>query len=618
MAVKVARIDDFPVVFHYGQVRPDFDETGDNPRRRRQPLDGPWRFRFDPGAAGERERWFAPEAAADGWTDARVPHCWDMLPGGRFGDWSDATPANPPHYNGAAWYRHGFVWQPEPGRRQRIEFLGVAQRARIYLNGAEIARHEGGGQPFSVDVTGKLAAGANLLALKVIRLPNYRAKDGGGFDEMRYVHTAHPKAPDNWPYAGILRPVALVSEHPVTIRKLLLRESGGKLEAAAVIANHGAAAATLDLKVASPALVRPLEAPGLAVAAGQVRVIRLAGALRREVVRWSPERPVLSPVTAALSEEGVAVDQLGQSVGLRTFGVRDAGLRLNDRPVFLKGVAVYEETPARGGALLPADHLAIFRACRDTGANFLRFQVSQRAPLAYQLADRGGLMVSGEWGGFWYEEKAMAAQVADPQSLYRSLGRCAVWDLMNHAAVVLWCIHNECHQFCPEYEPFVKAGRELVLELDWQRRPVTWAAWHPHKGEPVFGHADLVGFNEYRGAMDPFEDLQPDLERAARDNPGKPLIILENGAWSTRGERGSKRRQGSEDWQADLLLRQHAVLTKRTPPLAGYTYWLLADYRARKPYTARDGGYSRMGLCDELLRPKLVRDTFRNLSWPPR
>ena len=62
----------------------------------------------------------------------------------------------------------------------------------------------GGGQPFSIDVTGKLLEGANVIAVKVIRLPNYRKKAAGdGFDELRYVHTAHPKAPDNWPYAGI-------------------------------------------------------------------------------------------------------------------------------------------------------------------------------------------------------------------------------------------------------------------------------------------------------------------------------------------------------------------------------------------------------------------------------
>ena len=138
---------------------------------------------------------------------------------------------------------------------------------------------------------------------------------------------------------------------------------------------------------------------GVAVAAGKVRVVRMSVALRRDAARWSPEKPILHVVQGMLLDSGTPVGQLGQTMGIRSFNTKDAGFVLNDRPVFLKGVAVYEETHEHGGALLPANHLAIFRACRDAGANFLRFQVA-RAPraLAYQLADRGGLMVTGGSG----------------------------------------------------------------------------------------------------------------------------------------------------------------------------------------------------------------------------
>jgi beta-glucuronidase len=134
-------------------------------------------------------------------------------------------------------------------------------------------------------------------------------------------------------------------------------------------------------------------------------------------------------------------------------------------------------------------------------------------------------------------------------------------------------------------------------------------------GEPAFQHADIVGFNEYRGAMDPFERLDPDLAEAAAGNPGKPLLILENGAWAAPGRRGSKLEQNTEDWQADLLLRQHEVLARHTPPLAGYTYWLLCDYRSRKFYTNRSHGWSGMGMYSKDGQPKLVRDVFRTLQW---
>jgi beta-glucuronidase len=622
MDVRTVRVDHFPVVFHYGQVRPEFNFQEGNPTIGRRLLDAGWKFRFDPANEGGNSAWAAETQPPGEWTDIRVPHCWDMMPGGRFHDWRVTTPANPPHYNGAAWYRLEFDHRPAPGKHHRIEFLGVQQRARIHLNGREIALHEGGGQPFSIDVTKFLRDGKNLLALKVIRRPNHQPLQPGDSKEpteIEQIHGPHPKAPDNWPYAGITRDVTLITENPVTVRKTQLRTKDDHLEAAAILTNHGDQASRVTVSLESPAISKPPEPRTLELASGSARVIRFSAPLRKDATPWTPETPITHDVAVKLTADDRLVSEWKGGFGIRSFGIRDSRFVLNGKPVFLKGVAVYEETHERGSALLPADHERIIRLCRDAGANFLRLHVGQRAPLAYQLADRNGFMVAGEWGGFWYRERAMAAQTADPLSIYQSHARCAIWDLMNHPSVVLWGSHNESHQFCPEYEPFVAMGTRLVRELDWQLRPVTWAAWHPHKGQPHFEHADAVGFNEYRGAMDPFDELDPDMTRTARENPGKPLIIMENGAWAKLGSRGPADRRGTEDWQAGLLERQHAVLTRHMPPLAGYTYWLLTDYRSRKFYTAsRDAaGFSSMGLYSPDGKPKLVRDVFRDLDWKP-
>ncbi len=621
MDVRTRVVDGVPVVFDHGQVRPDFDAPS-GPTRERKVLGSGWLFRFDPERRGEAEDWAGAGMPKGQWTAVTVPHCWDMMPGGRFHDWSDRTPANPPHYDGAAWYRLEFSHAPTPHRRHRLEFLGIPQRARVLLNGREVARHEGGGQPFSVDVTDHLRAGRNLLAVKVIRRPNHEAPRSGGGEpaEIPQVHGPHPKAPDNWPYAGITREVALISENPATVRKTLLRTAGGRLESAVILANHGLATQrfTVELRCAAlsgGALLAQVELP-----AGGVRAVRLDGDLRTDAARWSPDSPALHEVLVRLRQGGAVMDEWSGRLGIREFRVDGTRLLLNGRPFFLKGVAMYEETWKRGAALLPEDHLALLRQSREAGANFIRLQVAQRHPLVYREADRQGLLLTGEWGGFWYREAAMDAQTRDPRSVFQSHARCAIWDLASHPSVILWCTHNESHQFCPEYGRFVAKATELVRELDWQRRPVSWAAWHPHKGQPEFRHADIVGFNEYRGAMDPFELLEPDLRRVTAENPGKPLLILENGAWSRPGKRGRVDEKDTEDWQADLLRRQHEVLLRHAPPLAGYTYWILVDYRSRKTYTANpeSDGYSNMGLYGRDGRPKLARDVFRDLAWPAR
>ena len=616
MDIRSEKIDGFPVVLQHGRIRPDFADRAPNPHRERQSLDGPWHFRFDPDNAGLGEKW-ATRDSLTGWTEVSVPHCWDTMDGGRFWDWSDRGPTNPPFYDGVAWYRRDFVTSAAPGKARRLEFLGVPHRVGIFLNGQRIARHEGGGQPFSIDVSDTLREGTNTLALRIVRLPNYREKpDGGGFDEIDYVHTRHPKAPDNWPYAGIPRSVSLLTEDPAAIRKVQLRPHGDRLQAAVCLSNPGPRTRSVTITLESPATEAIAPRP-VTLNPGTKRVLRFDAKLKPDAARWSPGSPALHTLTVTAAEDGQTFDTLRADFGLRGFRIDGSRFLLDDRPVFLKGVAFYEESRSRGNALTASDHEALFGMAREAGANFVRLHVAERHPLTYELANRLGFLLCAEWGGFWYREKAMEAQTRDDRSVYRSLARCALWDLANHPSVVIWGIHNECHQFCPEYESFVKAGHALVDDHDWQQRPVTWAAWHPHQGEPCFEHADAVGFNEYRGAMDPFELLDPDLRRAAAENPGKPLLILENGGWSRRGDRGPKDRKGSEDWQADLLRRQHEVLAGHVPPLAGYTYWLLVDYRSRKPYTGnRDSdGWSRMGLYDEFGQPKLVRDVFRGLDW---
>lgn len=619
MGIQTEIIDEFPVVLHYGDIRPDFEDTAPNPYRTRTSLDGAWKFNFDPEAVGVAESW-ADQADLSKWTDVTVPHCWDMMPGGRFWDWSDRSPSNPPLYDGAAWYRREFDYQPASDQKHRIEFLSVKQRARIFLNGQLLALHEGGGQPFSIDISDSLKAGNNTLAVQVIRLSNFRPKeDAQGFHELRPTHTQHPKAPDNWPYAGIARSVTLISESPLAIRKTQVRTLDGRLEAAVCLTNHSDRTRQLSIAIASEAIDAP-RPQTLSIAPSQKRVLRFTAPLKSDARQWSLESPALHELTTIVSEHAQPIDTLRTTFGIRSFRTHQRQFELNGESIFLKGVAFYEEHPTRGNALTRADHENFFDLAREADANFLRLHVSQRDPYVYQLADQLGFMICGEWGGFWYTEKSMGAQSKDPHSIYQSVERCAVWDLMNHPSVVLWGINNESHQFCPEYKDFLKVGRDIVRTHDWQQRPITWAAWHPTQGQPHFEYADAVGFNEYRGAMDPFELLDPDMTEVAAKNPDKPLIIMENGGWSTLGWRGAKDRRGTEDWQEDLFRRQHEVLTQHMPPLAGYTYWLLVDYRSRKEYTGnkKSNGWSRMGLYNEFGKDKLVRNTFRDLEWKPQ
>lgn len=601
MEVETREVNGVATVFQYGEIRPDFESTVGNSWRHRFDLNGEWDFRFE---GDEKSR------------SVVVPHNWEAMAGSKFWDQDDISHSNPARFDGAGWYSRKLSVEKKSKRRYRLEFGGVRERVRVWVNERLVAMHEGLGAPFSIDVTDALVAGENEVKLKVLRLANHRRGEDGKWEEIEGVHTPYPKAPDYWPYAGITGSVALWEEEEATIRKIQVRTRGDQLLVRAFIANAGSEPFVGELTLDSSVFEQSLVSQEVMLASGEVRVVEFERVLRPESIRWTPSTPQLYELEAQLITNEEASDGCSVTFGLREFGTSNTQLQLNGNAIFLKGMAAYSETE-KGAAMSRLENEKILQRAKDAGANFVRLPVRQCDPMVYQLADEMGLMVTGEWGGFWYKEKSMKAQTEDQFSIYQSMGRVAVWDLMNRPSVILWCTSNECHQFGPEYALFTKMGRELVREIDEGLLPVTWAAWHPHEGQPHFEWADVVGFNEYRGAMDPFEDLEPDMEKVRQQNPGKPIVIMENGSWSRLGFRSSKKRRGSEDWQADLLRRQWDVLQNYRPQLCGYTFWILQDYRSRKTYTGnrRSNGWSKMGMYTSRGEAKLVRDLFRDMDF---
>ncbi|MER6924351.1 sugar-binding domain-containing protein, partial [Streptomyces spiralis] len=114
-------------------------------------LDGAWDFRADP----DQEH---TDDTADGY-DRRitVPFAWE-------------TPASgiAAHWLQTAWYRRTFAVPADwTGRRVVLHFGAVHHEATVWVNGTEVAHHEGGYTPFSADVTDALGDGEQLLVVRV-------------------------------------------------------------------------------------------------------------------------------------------------------------------------------------------------------------------------------------------------------------------------------------------------------------------------------------------------------------------------------------------------------------------------------------------------------------------
>ena len=109
--------------------------------RRAVSLDGMWKFQFDPQSTG----------LASGWTKG-LPDPVSMPVPSSFCDLF--TDKDSREYCGDFWYETDFFvpgeWQ---GSDIVLRFGSATHRARVFVNGTEVASHEGGFLPFSADVT---------------------------------------------------------------------------------------------------------------------------------------------------------------------------------------------------------------------------------------------------------------------------------------------------------------------------------------------------------------------------------------------------------------------------------------------------------------------------------
>jgi beta-glucuronidase len=621
----VRRVDGFPVVFQYGQPVPSFDVRAEVPGERDYlDLDGSWRFAFDPGDAGTGEGWMLAGFDDSGWLVVEVPLPWDLYDTAGFGSYDGSRYGTGTAFrDGYAWYRAGFgapgAWS---GRFVKICFLGVSYAASVYVNGTLVAEHEGGHTPFAVDVSAVLRPGAaNLLAVRVYRRPWYQPGPAGPAAISCDTELPH-KPVDYWPYAGITRGVFLEATAQVTVTKLVTDARDGRLAAAAVVVNHGA----------GPARRRLILDPGpgsggapvtreVALAPGQVGVVRadlpIPGARP-----WSPADPRLYRLSAHLradgtvtgaDQEGRAADSLTVRYGMRTVQVAGGRLRLNGEPVFLKGLNWHEETPARGRSMRRQDYDQILDTAADLGANFLRNCGYTRHPDFYRAADERGMLVCDETDNFWVESRQQRIQ--GRYGLSAALVAAMVWNQVNHPCVILWSLHNESDTTGRAiYRTWVSQLR-AAASIDPQQRPVTWAS--STSWDPAFDLADVIGFNEYFGYFYGRDaDLGRTLDAVHRQYPGAPILITENGSYADPGRHGSPAQAGTEEWQADKLRQHWQQATARAGRLAGYTYWLLTDYKQRMTYNHNLNGISAMGLLTFDGRRRTAYATFRDCPNP--
>jgi beta-galactosidase len=444
-----------------------------------------WRVHRGEAAGAEQ-----PAFDDHGWQRVSVPHDISVM------DKADGSPpfdakaeaGQDSGYlpGGVGWYRRHLVLNAdEAARIVQLRFEAVYMDADIWLNGQKVASHKYGYTAFAVDLTGKVRAGENVIAVRV----------------------NHPDPSSRW-YAGtgIIRPVTLdvlncvhIVPESVFVTTPVATTEAGVVAVDAAASNCAAKQAKVELvsKVVSPTgetVARTIQSQTVGAKAKAQSKSRLDLAHPK---LWSPDAPNLYTLVQELRVDGVVVDERRTRFGMRTVTI-DAvnGLRLNGKPLELRGGNIHHDNYMLGAAGLPDADRRKVALMKAAGYNAIRNAHNPASQATLEAADELGMLVINEAFDSWNKSKRSQDYsrffaenwAQDIDSLVIS-GR-------NHPSVIFWSIGNEIPEDgTPEG---VATGQNLaarVRQLD-PTRPVTQGVnADPPKSSLQFDQLDVAGYN---------------------------------------------------------------------------------------------------------------------------
>ena len=326
---------------------------------------------------------------------------------------------------------------------------------------------------------------------------------------------------EGWYYegAGLYRHVWLEKTwplHAVPNGLKVVADGTGKVSAWINLVDEGLAARTSLVARASI-----LDAAGTELATKSSPVTIGEGVVLPEMAistpkLWSLESPHLYRYVIELSADGVMVDRVESTFGMRTIKFDpDQGFLLNGERVQVRGTCNHPDHAGVGVAV--PDALLEWRLLqlKKWGFNAYRTSHGVPSPELLDLCDRLGILV--------LDENRIIGSSSD---VLRDL-RFLVERDRNHPCVIAWSLGNEeTVQSTPQAARFCSAMKRLVYQLDGTR-PVTYACNSGADLRGIMSHLDVFGINYTK---------QGDFDVFHKNNPQLPIWCTEEAsALATRG-----------------------------------------------------------------------------------
>ncbi|HEU4552357.1 MAG TPA: glycoside hydrolase family 2 TIM barrel-domain containing protein [Chitinophaga sp.] len=560
-----------------------------------------WEFlREDLGSVWEAVR---PAAAGSPesvplWEPVTLPHCFNAR---------DAVDPDVNYYEGPGWYRTMLdIKNPYAQGRTLLHFEGAGQKTDVYIYTTKVARHTGGYDEWTADIT---EAVQQFLQSTDAKRFKGRVPLEIRCSNARDVEMIPSGMSDFNLYGGLYRYVNIVYTPALSVDKLFIQAQtdaqgkAGTVQLRAAFRNPlHTASATMEIDVLDPQ--QKTVQHWTQTINIQDSIQALTSFAIKKPLLWSPAQPRLYTVQARLKSSAGEALWTGH-FGFRHFDFITHGpFMLNGRRLLLQGTHRHEDGAGVAAALTEDMIRREMIMIKDMGANFIRLAHYQQSHLVLELCDSLGILVweeipwcRGGLGGDAYKAQA------------RRMLTNMIQQHSNHPAVILWGLGNENDwpgDF-PEFDKqqihaFMSELNTLAHTLDSTRKttirrcdfckdivdvysPSIWAGWYrgrytEYREETLKAIGDVPRFLHAEWGADSHQGRHAEYPEAAlkKITTGKG-VDERAGDFALTG--GTARASKDGDWSetyACNLIDWHLKEQETLPRLTGSAYWIFKDF----------------------------------------
>ncbi|MBQ8591779.1 MAG: glycoside hydrolase family 2 protein [Lachnospiraceae bacterium] len=414
-----------------------------------------------------------PETMPTRWDWVNIPHSWNAI---------DGQDGDNDFYRGTCYYAKELNKSSLPeADKYYLELRGANSSADVYVNGKNLAHHDGGYSTWRVDITDALDFN-NLIVVAVDNTAN---------------ETVYPQMADFTFYGGIYRDVNIIAVADSHFDLEYYGAPGIKVTPAIEGAN---AKVEIEVYVKNKKddqtlVYRIKDAEGNVV--GNITSDDTVATIDIENVHlWHGRKdPYLYTAEVALVAGEDVVDAVSTRFGCRTFEIDpDNGFILNGEEYPLRGVSRHQDRWGLGNALLPEHHEEDIDLICEMGATTIRLAHYQHDQYFYDLCDERGLVI---WAEIPYISKHMPTGRENTISQMKEL----VAQNYNHPSIVVWGLSNEITISGSDDDLLDNHNvlNDICHEMDSTRLTTIACVSMCDKNDPYVQIPDVVSYNHYFG-----------------------------------------------------------------------------------------------------------------------